>query len=389
MTSRRINGFAATPNYDGEEDSVFTIKLHLGGDMIFKPRFSYKNGLVEYFDHFNCDEGSILDLRRMVKQLRFCDKKAQFWYQYGNPRRPKLMKLSSDADILGLITDIPVNKELDIYVEHFEDESRGSDSVGEQDDENQVDVDGPSIQRNNLRDTATSSKPKGGLEEQAEDFVEVECNLSEQILRNLFLLRNSKWAVQYHEAMRQKDVMFKNYGPAILPIRAQELWHKTGMPSPLPPKYKPQPGRPKKKRKIDPAVEKPDLKKATKKGEVKKCKLCGMRGHNRTTCKGKSQQVPQPPSQAVPEPDSHVPENNDLQNAFQDVVVETQVPEFVLNEMDSMSSQPAQPETNDIPTVAYFISDTIANEPTPARKFVTVAGIKYTCTATWFRGKGK
>nr|GMD40847.1 transposase, MuDR [Ipomoea batatas] len=186
---------------DGEEDSVFTIKLHLGGDMIFKPRFSYKNGLVEYFDHFNCDEGSILDLRRMVKQLRFCDKKAQFWYQYGNPRRPKLMKLSSDADILGLITDIPVNKELDIYVEHLyddqwdydveisrelgddtllhddvfsEDESRGSDSVGEQDDE-----------KNNLRDTATSSKPKGGLEEQAEDFVEVECNMSEQILRSL------------------------------------------------------------------------------------------------------------------------------------------------------------------------------------------------------------
>nr|GME04447.1 Zinc knuckle family protein [Ipomoea batatas] len=711
MTSRKINGFAATPNYDGEEDSVFTIKLHLGGDMIFKPRFSYKNGLVEYFDHFNCDEGSILDLRRMVKQLRFCDKKAQFWYQYGNPRRPKLMKLSSDADILGLITDIPVNKELDIYVEHLyddqwdydveisrelgddtllhddvfsEDESRGSDSVGEQDDENQVDVDGPSIQRNHLRDTATSSKPKGGLEEQAEDFVEVECNLSEQILRslcdsdsegaaqgplNVFEERNLKkegfkfeigmvfssakefnWAVQYHEAMRQKDVIFKKnehrrvraicrhnqicqwtifgsssnqnspftvktynpvhicgnqdenkvvtsgflakvfkddfrvnkdwprgafqehvrskfncqltrnqaylakkkalkkidgldseqflllndyceelrrsnpgstvkmncilnfrdkpiqtmceklrlylmtrmqrnrdrmmsypfkvcprilklieegkeksarfsayksvdeiyqvdddnfkaykvdlssrqcsckrwdlsgipcthaiaairkkgdlpenhvhacysvehylraYGPAILPIRAQELWHKTGMPSPLPPKYKPQPGRPKKKRKIDPAVEKQDLKKATKKGELKKCKLCGMRGHNRTTCKGKSQQVPQPPSQAVPEPDSHVPENNDLQNAFQDVVVETQVPEFLLNEMDSMSSQPAQPETNDIPTVADFISDTIDNEPTPARKFVTVAGIKYTCTATWFRGKGK
>nr|GMC60104.1 uncharacterized protein LOC109174707 [Ipomoea batatas] len=244
---------------DGEEDSVFTIKLHLGGDMIFKPRFSYKNGLVEYFNHFNCDEGSILDLRRMVKQLRFCDKKAQFWYQYGNPRRPKLMKLSSDADILGLITDIPVNKKLDIYVEHLyddqwdydveismelgddtllhddvfsEDESRGSDSVGEQD-----------YEKNNLRDTATSSKPKGGLEEQAEDFVEVECNLSEQILRslcdsdsegaaqgplNVFEERNLKkegfkfeigmvfssakefkWAIQYHEAMRQKDVMFK------------------------------------------------------------------------------------------------------------------------------------------------------------------------------------
>nr|GLL27489.1 uncharacterized protein LOC109150412 [Ipomoea trifida] len=79
-TSRRINGFAVTPN---------------------------------------C---SILDLRRMVKMLRFCDKEVQFWYEYGNTRKPKLMKLSSDADILGLITDIPMNKELDIYVEHLYDD---------------------------------------------------------------------------------------------------------------------------------------------------------------------------------------------------------------------------------------------------------------------------
>nr|GMD45557.1 pentatricopeptide repeat-containing protein At4g32430, mitochondrial-like [Ipomoea batatas] len=249
---------------DGEEDFVFTIKLHIGGDMIFKPRFSYKNGFVEYFDHFNCDEGSILDLRRMVKMLRFCDKKVQFWYEYGNTRRPKLMKLSSDADILGLITDIPVNKELDIYVEHLyddqwdydveisrelgddtllEDEILSEDESCDNGYENQADVEGPAIEINNLRDTATSSKPKGGLGEQVEDVVEIECNLSEQVLRslcdsdsdgavhgplNVFEERNLKkegfkfvlgmvfsstkefkWAVEYHEAMRQKDVLFK------------------------------------------------------------------------------------------------------------------------------------------------------------------------------------
>nr|GMC49441.1 uncharacterized protein LOC109150412 [Ipomoea batatas]GMD29733.1 uncharacterized protein LOC109150412 [Ipomoea batatas] len=58
----------------------------------------------------------------MVKMLRLCDKKVQFWYEYGNTRIPKLMKLSSDADIIGLITDIPVNKELDIYAEHLYDD---------------------------------------------------------------------------------------------------------------------------------------------------------------------------------------------------------------------------------------------------------------------------
>nr|GME20395.1 uncharacterized protein LOC109172155 [Ipomoea batatas] len=60
------------------------------------------------------------------------------------------------------------------------------------------------------------------------------------------------------------------YGPAILPIRAEELWHKTEFPPPLPPKYKAQPGRPKKKRKVDPIVEKPDQTKLGKKGEKKK-----------------------------------------------------------------------------------------------------------------------
>nr|GMD54472.1 uncharacterized protein LOC109150412 [Ipomoea batatas] len=174
------------------------------------------------------------------------------------------MKLSSDADILGLITDIPVNKELDIYVEHLyddqwdydveisrelgddtllEDEILSEDESCDNGYENQADVEGPAIEINNLRDTATSSKPKGGLGEQVEDVVEIECNMSEQVLRslcdsdsdgavhgplNVFEERNLKkegfkfvlgmvfssakefkWAVQYHEAMRQKDVLFK------------------------------------------------------------------------------------------------------------------------------------------------------------------------------------
>nr|GLL33851.1 uncharacterized protein LOC109150412 [Ipomoea trifida] len=250
-----------------------------------------------------------------------------------------------------------MNKELDIYVEHLyddqwdydveisrklgddtlfhdgvlsEDESRDSDSVGEFDYGNQVDVEGPASETNNLKGTSTSSKPKGGLGEQTEDFVEIECNMSKQILRslcdsdsegavhrliNVFEERNLKkeqfkfvigmvfsystefkWAVQYHEAMRQKDVMFK-------------------------------------------------------KNEARRVR------------------VQEPDSQGVPKPNSDVTENNDLQDQFQDVVVETQVPEFVLNEMEAMSSQPSQLESNVIPTVANFISySSIANEPTPTRR---------------------
>ncbi|XP_031106159.1 uncharacterized protein LOC116010790 [Ipomoea triloba] len=229
--------------------------MHIGGDLVMRPRLSYKNGIVEYFDHFNCDEGNILDLRMMVKQLRFCDKKVQFWYKYGNTRKPKVMKLSSDADILGLITDILKNKELDIYVEHHYDDQWDyeveidtlmHDAVESEDDiSGSVGEEFVEVQGVDVRDTATSSHGQGldGLEKQNEEFAEVECNLSKQVLRslcdsdsdegvsglvNVFEERNLKkegfkfvtgmvfnsarefkWAVEYHEALRQKDVKFK------------------------------------------------------------------------------------------------------------------------------------------------------------------------------------
>nr|GMD47211.1 uncharacterized protein LOC109150412 [Ipomoea batatas] len=125
------------------------------------------------------------------------------------------------------------------------------------------------------------------------------------------------------------------YGPAILPIRAEELWHKTDLPPPLPPKYKAQ---------------------------------------------------PQPHSHVPQQPVSHqVEENHEVQGQFEDVVVETQVPDFVLNEMKGMSSQPSQATGGDnaISTVSNFISTATtaaaANEPTSARKkYLTIGGIKYT-----------
>ncbi|XP_019189018.1 PREDICTED: uncharacterized protein LOC109183393 [Ipomoea nil] len=173
------------------------------------------------------------------------------------------------------------------------------------------------------------------------------------------------------------------YGPAILPIRAPELWHKTILPPPIPPKYKPQPGRPKKKRKIDPIVEKPDQTKSTKQGEVKKCRLCGMRGHNRTTCKAKGKQVQEPKGVEVNE-ELQEREHHYHQEQCHDVVIETQVPDFVLNEMEAMSSQPSQAieGKNVIPNMSNFISSHISSQAvdhvitTRRKKYVIVGGLK-------------
>nr|GMD95392.1 uncharacterized protein LOC109172155 [Ipomoea batatas] len=147
------------------------------------------------------------------------------------------------------------------------------------------------------------------------------------------------------------------YGPAILPIRAEELWHKTELPPPLPPKYKAQPGRPKKRRE----------------------KLIQLLKNL----------IRQSLERKVQQPHSHVPqqtvsdqvkENHEVQGQFEDVVVETQVPDFVLNEMEEMSSQLSQATggENVIRTVSDFISAAAANEPTSTRKkYITVGGIKY------------
>nr|GME05002.1 Zinc knuckle family protein [Ipomoea batatas] len=246
MTNRRINGSNTTPAYDGEDSSVFTIKLHIGGNLVWKPKVEYKDGFMEYFDHFNCDEGSLLDLRRMVKQLRFCDKKVQFWVK-----------------VKGLSLEVPANKELDMYVEYMYDDqwdyeveisrSLGNDALltEEEDDgseqHSEREVEGPNTMFQEVDVEVNGPTSKQVENEGNVEIDEVDCVHSEEIFRsldgsyserecngpeNVFQERNLKkdgfkfvlgmifrlasefkWAVKYHETMRRKDVKFiKNEG---------------------------------------------------------------------------------------------------------------------------------------------------------------------------------
>ncbi|XP_031120939.1 uncharacterized protein LOC116024179 [Ipomoea triloba] len=162
------------------------------------------------------------------------------------------------------------------------------------------------------------------------------------------------------------DTYMRAYEPAILPIQSSDLWPKVDLPAPLPPKYKAQPGRPKKKRRIDPLQEKEQQRtqvRTKKLGEVKRCRVCGLTGHNKTTCKAKNPQVSQQvglenqndESEAEVEVEGH----NDVEGQFEDIPVETQVPAFVLDEMGSqeaVGSQSSQPLHNHAPQVSTFIS---------------------------------
>nr|GLL35706.1 uncharacterized protein LOC109190596 [Ipomoea trifida] len=123
----------------------------------------------------------------MVKQLRFCDRKVQFWVLVKgkgrkNSRKPELRHLINDADIVNLVGDVPPNKELNIIVEHLFDDQWDYDveitrELGDdcllydeinQSSENEVEVEQESEnerEEDNLIDTETSSKQGADMDE--------------------------------------------------------------------------------------------------------------------------------------------------------------------------------------------------------------------------------
>nr|GME10163.1 uncharacterized protein LOC109150412 [Ipomoea batatas]GME20445.1 uncharacterized protein LOC109150412 [Ipomoea batatas] len=131
------------------------------------------------------------------------------------------MKLSSDADILGLITNIPDNKELDIYVEHLYgdqwdydveisrelgDDTLLHDAIESEDDTNVSVSEGPDVEGvvvETNRDTATSSKGQG--------------------LDGLAIRKKGELPELYVHECYSVEHYLRAYGPAILAIRALEL----------------------------------------------------------------------------------------------------------------------------------------------------------------------
>nr|GMD81010.1 Zinc knuckle family protein [Ipomoea batatas] len=180
----------------------------------------------------------------MVKQLRFCDRKAQFWVLVKgrkNTRKTELRPIINDADIVSLVGEVPPNKELDIYVEHlFDDQWHYDVEISRELGDDCLLYD--EIEQKYLMDTRTSSKQGAGLE--GDEVHEVDCELSEELFRslehseesdgevtgidNVFQQTNLnkegfkfeigmifksadefKWAVKCHEATRRKDIHFK------------------------------------------------------------------------------------------------------------------------------------------------------------------------------------
>nr|GMD06171.1 Zinc knuckle family protein [Ipomoea batatas] len=112
-----------------------------------------------------------------------------------------------------------------------------------------------------------------------------------------------------------------------MPIHPSDLWTKTGEKPPLPPKYKVQPGRPKKLRKRDPienesVVGDKLVGKLSRKGEKKKCSICGQYGHNKLSCKNQKQNDVEPT--AAIEVEHPVATETEVETLVADIATETQ-----------------------------------------------------------------
>ena len=94
----------------------------------------------------------------------------------------------------------------------------------------------------------------------------------------------------------KKSTYEETYNSVVYPINGHQLWEVTAYPDVLPPIKRIMPGRPKKKRRLEPWELKKDETALRKGGIRKRCVVCREIGHNRTACPKKPVPPPEAPS---------------------------------------------------------------------------------------------
>ena len=92
-------------------------------------------------------------------------------------------------------------------------------------------------------------------------------------------------AEKYVNACYKRTTYIDCYELIIEPINGQNMWKASGLPLVQPPIKRRPPGRPKKKRALEPD-EPRSHRKNRGLGISKQCKLCGKLGYNKRSCKG-------------------------------------------------------------------------------------------------------
>ncbi|KAK4379545.1 hypothetical protein RND71_001407 [Anisodus tanguticus] len=101
-----------------EDPDMYTIKLHFMNSWIFEPEMDYVGGRIDYYDYCKGDENSIIQMRQCMKKLNVDDRKVKFWFKFGPHFETSIRLLTNDSDIYNLVYKMHVNREVEIFVEH-------------------------------------------------------------------------------------------------------------------------------------------------------------------------------------------------------------------------------------------------------------------------------
>nr|XP_018621979.1 uncharacterized protein LOC108942948 [Nicotiana tomentosiformis] len=117
MELRSKSGLQSTPSYEGEDHDMYTIKLHYMVWWIFEPEMDYVGGQIDYYDYCKRDKNSIIQMRQCTKKLHVDDRKVKFLFKFGPHFETSIRLLKNNSDIYNLVCEIPVNREVEIFVE--------------------------------------------------------------------------------------------------------------------------------------------------------------------------------------------------------------------------------------------------------------------------------
>ena len=138
----------------------------------------------------------------------------------------------------------------------------------------------------------TKFEVKSGLESFIVDLEEKKCSCRKWDIIGIpcchaisCIFFNREDSEKYVNACYKRATYIDCYEPIIEPINGQNMWRPSGLPPVQPPIKRRPPGRPKKKRALEPD-EPRSHRKNRGVGISKQCKGCGKLGHNKRTCKG-------------------------------------------------------------------------------------------------------
>ncbi|XP_058723858.1 uncharacterized protein LOC131595515 [Vicia villosa] len=89
---------------------------------------------------------------------------------------------------------------------------------------------------------------------------------------------------EYIPSYYRKENYEKCYESLIYPTNGENLWELIPYPNVLPPPTRRAPGRPKKIRNKDADEKRKDITNVSRKGLSNKCSICGISGHNKSSC---------------------------------------------------------------------------------------------------------